>query len=311
MVLRSEVGRSQTERFTRGAVQMGLLLEDMDQIWIPRFSSRLESSIVERVSIARVALDEARAKIDGAAFQITATLGLNEWQPPEPLTYTRQAKKVFAAKRLDSVFFSPRVLELIELLSKDGLTVRDVAPPRCEQFVPIGADEFDYIEISDVRNDGTVTSSRMPRSEAPSRATWHVHSGDVLTSTVRPNRRLSALIMPEQDGFVCSSGFVVLQPQAIAPEVLLTYLRLPLFCELMDLHTSASMYPAISETDLLRLPFPKIPDNACRVITAAVQSAHTAREQATSLLDSAKRAVEIAIEKSEAEALAFLRDTTA
>jgi len=50
----------------------------------------------------------------------------------------------------------------------------------------------------------------------------------------------------------------VLEPKTIAPEVLLTYLRLPIICELMDLHTSASLYPAISERDLLKLPIPKI-----------------------------------------------------
>ncbi len=56
-----------------------------------------------------------------------------------------------------------------------------------------------------------------------------------------PIRRLSAIISPEQNGHVCSSGFVVLNPKRIAPEVLLTYLRLTIICELMDLHTSASL----------------------------------------------------------------------
>ena len=146
----------------------------------------------------------------------------------------------------------------------------------------------------------------VPMAEAPSRATQHVRAGDVITSTVRPIRRLSALVAPEQDGAVCSSGFVVLQPQGISGEVLLTFLRLPLVCELMDLHTSATMYPAISESDLLALPIPAIaPSVQAQVQDAVRQSAH-ARQRATRLLDAAKRAVEIAIEDSEAAALAHL-----
>ena len=129
----------------------------------------------------------------------------------------------------------------------------------------------------------------------------------MLTSTVRPNRRLSAIVGPEQAGCVASSGFVVLQPRAVPAEVLLTYLRLPLFCELMDLHTSASLYPAISERDLLALPFPEIPATASAAITTAMQSAHSAR----TLLARAQHAVEIAIETGEAEALASLSATTA
>ena|ERR1019366_5301144 len=142
--------------------------------------------------------------------------------------------------------------------------------------------------------------------EAPSRATWRVHAGDVLTSTARPIRRLSALVMPEQDGCIASSGFVALQPSDVPAEVLLTYLRLPLFCELMDLHTSASLYPAISETDLLRLPFPNLRPATGDAIVESVRSAHTTRHRARTLLDCAKRAVEIAIEQSEAAALNFL-----
>jgi hypothetical protein len=165
------------------------------------------------------------------------------------------------------------------------------------------------MEISDLRNDGTATTEAVPMREAPSRATWFARKGDVVTSTVRPNRRLSALVSPEQDGCVASSGFVVLQPKSVPAEVLLTYLRLPVFCELMDLHTSASLYPAISDADLLALPFPEITPSASDEIVSAVRAAHSAREKAHNLLTQAKRAVEIAIEDSEAAALEYLKES--
>ena len=234
-------------------------------------------------------------------------LGLDTWQPPEPLTYVRRASEVAAAGRFDSEFFAPRTLQLLAKLGAGGRTIRDVAPPRHEEFKAAGsAGEFDYIEIGSLRGDGTVGSERLPCVDAPSRATWHVREGDVVTSTVRPNRRLSALITPEQNGFVSSSGFVVLQPKAVPAEVLLTYLRLPPVCEVMDLHTSASLYPTISETDLLKLPFPKLDAKVCDQVTAAVRAAHTARREAQSLLARAQRAVEVAIEQGEPAALQLL-----
>lgn len=159
-----------------------------------------------------------------------------------------------------------------------------------------------------MRADGTVGAERLPQSEAPSRATSYVRAGDVITSCVRPIRRLSALITPDQSGFVCSSGFVVLQPQSVPSEVLLTYLRLPPICELMDLHTSASLYPAISEADLLALPFRPIDKEAEAEIVATVQSAHFARRKADALLGMAKHAVEIAVGQNEVEALVYLKD---
>ena len=133
-----------------------------------------------------------------------------------------------------------------------------------------------------------------------------MHPNDIITSTVRPIRRLSAQIDPDQNGYVCSSGFVILEPTGIRPELLLTFLRLPIICELMDLLASASMYPAISEAEILGLPLPSVDDATEKAVVAAVQEGRAAHARAHSLLDAAKRAVEIAIEDSEAAALAYL-----
>lgn len=89
---------------------------------------------------------------------------------------------------------------------------------------------------------------------------------------------------------------------------MLTYLRLPLICKLMDLYTSASMYPAISESDLLNLPIPKFSMTTEKAVEQSLQSARQAKQRATQLLEAAKRAVEIAIEDSEAAALNYLNE---
>ena len=144
--------------------------------------------------------------------------------------------------------------------------------------------------------------------EAPSRATWHVRPGDIVTSTVRPIRRLSAIISADQDGDVCSSGFVVLTPKAVSSECLLTYLRLPLVCELLHLFATASMYPALSEKDLLALPIPDIGADTDAGVSAAVRTSRVMLDRSELLLAAAKSAVEIAIEDSEAAALAFIAE---
>ncbi|MGB2781433.1 MAG: hypothetical protein WBD63_08155, partial [Phycisphaerae bacterium] len=110
-----------------------------------------------------------------------------------------------------------------------------------------------------------------------------------------PIRRLSAIVAEDQAGFICSSGFAVLKPTDIEPELLLVYLRLPLVCELLDLHTTASMYPAISTSDLMRIPV-SLPDAPTRQkIVAAVRESFAARREANRLLDGAKAMVEEAV----------------
>jgi hypothetical protein len=305
--LRCRFGFSQLLRQREQTIQYQLTLDRVRDVLVYRASQELQGAIEVAMLQYIAALEEASRETEHAETTLTTAIGLSNWQPPEPLTYIRLASEVSAAGRMDPQYFTPRVAELLAHFAKGGRTLGDVAPPRQERFAAVGTGTFRYVEIGDVRSDGTAMSETLPIAEAPSRATFYARSGDVLTSTVRPNRRLSAIVAPEQDGCVVSSGFVVLIPQAVPSEVLLTYLRLPLFCELMDLHTSASLYPAISDRDLLALPFPAIPAKATSTIVAAVQAIHAARQRAHALLNNAKRAVEIAIEDSETAALNYLK----
>ena len=370
--LNSKYGRTQILRARYGAAQPEVAPYYLRGIWIPKLGQKMDDCIAMFFRNSQQKRREMQTLQVQASQTLLRALGLENWQPPEPLTYTRRASEAFAAGRFDSEYFAPRVAQLLAKLGADGLTIGDVAPARHEAFDPkapqarhipaqgnalgirshkeqalkgrlnpgeisrpdgalssitpepralpwagigqavgleasaVASDTFQYIEIGGMRGDGTATSEATPTAEAPSRASQRVRGNDIITSTVRPIRRLSAIITPDQDGHVCSSGFVVLTPTGIAPEVLLTYLRLPVVCELMDLHTSASLYPAISERDILQLPIPKIDGATTAAITQSIRAAHAARQEAQSLLERAKRAVEIAIEQGEAAGMTFL-----
>jgi len=301
-------GRFQTRRESTGNVQLSLFISKITDLLITALSDDFVKLVAATVKRSDLCRDAAQTYQTAAEQTLLRALGLEGWEPPEPLTYTRRASEALAAARFDAEYFAPRVAQLLAKLSADGLTISDVAPARHDAFDASkhAADTFHYIEISGLRSDGTATSEPTPTNEAPSRASQKVHQGDIITSTVRPIRRLSAIIAPDQHEHVCSSGFVVLEPKAIAPEVLLTYLRLPIVCELMDLHTSASLYPAISERDILKLPIPKIPDKAAKEIIIQIRQAHQSRQSAQALLAKAKRAVEVAIEEGEEKALLSL-----
>lgn len=302
----TKYGREQLESGMKIVAQPTISTDSIRSLRIPPLGQSFQQEIAKLFKRSVDAKNQSSGFIVDAEAHLLHSFGLDVWLPPDDLSYISLSSKAFAAGRLDAQFFAPRVTQLRERLGRDGLRIGDVAPARHERFKPAEAGTFNYIEIGSLGTDGSAASEAVAMAEAPSRATQHVRGGDVVTSTVRPIRRLSALIAPEQDGAVCSSGFVVLQPERITGEVLLTYLRLPLVCELMDLHTSATMYPAISEADLLALPIPAIDPVAQQQVTQAVRQSIDARQQASRLLDAARRAVEIAIEDSEAAALAFL-----
>jgi hypothetical protein len=152
--------------------------------------------------------------------------------------------------------------------------------------------DFQYIEIGRITPDGSATAETVKGEQAPSRATWIVHSEDVITTLVRPIRRLTALIGQEQDGYVCSSGFAVLQATSVSVEVLLVYLRLRPIVELLNLYTTASMYPAISAADLMKIPVKRPSATAAQRVREHIIKSRELRQRSVDCLKDAKLRVQ-------------------
>jgi restriction endonuclease S subunit len=309
--LLGKYGNFQTLRESTGNVQLNLFLYKIRELKVPVFSAETQVKVATAVQNALAIAQKTRLIYSEAESFLLKALGIVDFLAPTKIANIKSFKDSFASTgRLDAEYYQPKYENLLNLLRKDGLTIADVAPVRSEKFQKTPGAYFQYLEIGGLRGDGSVAAEAVACDEAPSRASQRVRQGDIITSTVRPIRRLSALVAAEQDGYVCSSGFVVLQPKQIAAEVLLVYLRLPAICELMDLHTSASLYPAISERDLLGLPIPKIPADVQSKISELVRQSFTLKAQSERLLNSAKRAVEIAIEVDEVAGMAYLARET-
>lgn len=295
--LLTKYGRFQTLREATGNVQLNLFIYKLKSLKIPRLPLSFQIQIDNTVQSAHAKLEESKRLYAAAEAALMEALGLQGWQPPSESVAVKSFSQSFAKSgRLDAEYYQPRFQNLMNMLRQSGQTIGTVAKTAKRQFKPEAGQPFNYIEISDIGDITNIGSEILDGADAPSRAQWIVKTGDIIASTVRPIRRLSALIAPEQNNFVCSSGFAVLQPEFIEPETLLVYLRLPIICELLDLHTSASMYPAISISDLLEIPFPHISLSTRQNIVKFVSQAKTSSQESKRLLESARRAVEAAIE---------------
>jgi type I restriction enzyme S subunit len=160
------------------------------------------------------------------------------------------------AKRTDAEYYKPEYLELLLRLRKAGcVPVKDVAFPIRRKFKPKKGEYFDYIEISKVDlTTGEFDTSKIIGEEAPDRAQWVVNKDDILISTVRPIRNAIVLIKEGKENLVCSSGFCVLHPKTIQANYLFLYFKMPFIARLLDMHTTATEYPAINWNDVLNTP---------------------------------------------------------
>ena len=112
---------------------------------------------------------------------------------------------------------------------------------------------------------------------------------------------------------VGSSEFIVLRPKgdSISPETFMVFLRSAAVQTILRWCQDGSQHPRFSESDLLSIPVPDAVAQASAKISGLVLEGFAARRRAAARLDTAKRAVEIAIEQDEAAALRFLHEAEA
>jgi hypothetical protein len=261
-------------------------------IRIPEAVIQLADNLSESVEAAHQTVASSSVLYNEAEVLLLHELGLDRLRLPTTKTYTASFVEVMAAERMDAEFYQPKYQYTLAALRKTGLTVGMVAPPVRSKFRPKPGGFFQYIEIGGVVEGGRLEPELVPMDEAPSRAQTVLEAGDVVTSSVRPLRRLTGFVSQAQTGAIGTSGFIALRPIATTPEVLTVYLRLPLICEILDLYTTASMYPTISESDVLAFPFPRLSEGAQQDISALVQKGLAARQEAMQLLAAAQRRVE-------------------
>jgi len=291
--LNAPIGYALVRREASGASRDRIVLENLRALPVPIVTG--QDAFRHIVVLIDQAYQEADRLYAEAESTLKKALGLDRLDLAPRLFFEGASQDVMNAGRFDAEYSSPRSQNLIAALKQGGMTLEDVAPLANRPFRAQPDVPFNYIEIGDIQPGGTAVAQRIEGRDAPSRAQWIVQPGDIVTATVRPIRRLSAIIPDNQAGYVCSSGFAVLEPTKVEPEVLLTFLRLPLVCELLDLHTTASMYPAISTTDLLRLPIGLPPPGDREAIVARVQESLRAKREGSRLLKEARELVERAV----------------
>lgn len=156
-------------------------------------------------------------------------------------------------------------------------------------------EEFDYIDVSSVSNENYAVEAtqRLKGRDAPSRARRRVRSGDVLFATIRPTLKRVAVIPPELDGQVCSTGYFVLRPSNEIDHRFLFYaLFTEQFMGAMESLQKGASYPAVTDAEVRSQPlsFPALSEQK-RIVTVldeAFEGIATAKANAEKNLQNAR-----------------------
>lgn len=219
--------------------------------------------------------------------------------PPAKPNFVRLLPDAQLFERWDAQNHASLSAEVEQRLSreKDGdLFVSDVAELVDERADPRrwGAKQFNYIEISDIDSQTCVVySNSIETTVTPSRARKLVKAGDVLVSTVRPERGTVGVVGPHQDGSVCTTGLAVLRPRKIDPLILAYLLKTEFVIAQLMRNNVGIAYPAINESCISDVMLPiggehlsKLHAQA-REIAEGEERLHSLRKQFREAIESA------------------------
>lgn len=153
-----------------------------------------------------------------------------------------------------------------------------------------GEETFSYLALSNVSDGRIQEVQEVPCEDAPSRARRRVREGDVLIGTVRPPQRSHAIVPPELDGAVCSTGFCVVRcGDGINPRYVLEYVLSHDFFTQMMGFVAGSGYPAVKNSDvgLMKTTNPPLPEQ--RKIASVLYTVDQAIQQTEAIIEQTER----------------------
>jgi type I restriction enzyme S subunit len=327
--LNSKTGQLFCLRGKRGAIQEGLNLSDLKeiQVYIPKdekFQVIIENII--RVSFGKT--DDSKYLYSQTKELLLSEIGLWGWRPKHTLSFEKKYSEAKQAERLDAEYFQSKYDDIVKVIKnyKGGwdtlgnlceLVGHPSNPPYADTgtedaektFIVTQNDLGDY-SLADTywsKVDAKYTTSDFVRKNPK----YILRKNDLVLYTVgAPPHIGKANIIFDEDIKATIGSFVTLvraNAEKINPFSLLSLLNSPVGYLLTNRFQRGMVQQYIYPKDLVQTPVPIPPKEVQSHIQQKISESFALRQESKRLLECAKRAVEVAIEKDEKTALQWLK----
>lgn len=307
--LSSKYGQVQIARYVTGATgQLHLYPSDVDRIVLPEIGAALRKKIYDLYAAEWESYESSREAQRRADKTIFEALGISNWCPPQPLSFTARASDSLAAGRMDAQYFRPLFEEVTQHLHDTGravelgsiltTNVRGRQPTYSDTGLPV-------INSKHVRANRVVLSeNRTAIVEEPSII---IQSGDVLLNGTGVGTIGRAAAYLHSQHAVPDNHVTVLRGGSVDPIYLAAFLNSALGQWQIERHIRGSsgqveLYP----NDIAKIVFWDAPEDVQAMVREAVLAAFREESRAQRLLELARGAIEIAVVDGESAAVDFL-----
>ncbi len=314
MFLYSEIGQKVLLRTASQTGQPHLTLDAIKQIEVPLFTNEFQNKFEKLYKESQRFKQESEKEYRKGQILLLTELGLTNWQPKHQLTFIKTFSDTQQAERIDAEYYQPKYGEIISAIknySGGWDRLGNLLKIKDKNFTPENSEEYQYIELSNIAGNGEITGCTTDfGSELPSRARRIVATGDVIVSSIEGSLSSIALVGGEYDKSLCSTGFYVVNSQFYNSEALLVLLKSIVGQMLLKKGCNGTILTAINKDEFSNVALPKIDTAKQLEIQQKVTESFKHRKQSKQLLESAKKAIEIAIEQDEQTAIDWLKTQT-
>ena len=309
--LNSKHGQNQINRFKTITGQPNINMSLIKSLKIPEFSTSFQMQIE-----ALILASERKRNFTINIYQesetlLLETLGLNKFEPTAEAVNVKSFKESFLSSgRLDAEYYQNKYDDYIDLICRypNGYELIEVV---CKQkdinYTPKDNVEYKYIELANIGKTGDIKGCTIAfGSELPTRARRKVNTNDVIISSIEGSLDSCAIVTEEYDNALCSTGFYIISSNKINSETLLVLFKSEPIQNILKKGCSGTILTAINKIEFQNIPVPIIDKQIQQQIASLVSESFTLKKQSEQLLETAKRAVEIAIEDGEENAFQFI-----
>ncbi len=312
--LNSKYGRQEIEKYSMVSNQANFSPAKFKEIKIPIFSNTFQLEIETFVKTSYQKLEDSKNLYKEVESLLLKELDLVDFTPKNENIAIKSFKDSFMQTgRLDSEYYQTKYDEIEKIISEQrSFTYIKNEFNHIKTSFDKSKNGYNYIEIGNVNvSDGTNVFNYVETQVLPANAKINVKNGDLLVSTVRPYRGAVTIIDTSENDLIVSGAFTVLRKKEnskINTQVLQVLLRTNIYKELLLKYNVGTSYPVIKDDDVLNLVIPIIDISIQNRIEEKIKKSFLLKEESKRLLDLAKKAVEIAIEKDENEAVEFINE---
>lgn len=265
--------------------------------------ARLVKASFKAIEMAKVAMTEAENILLDA-------MGLCDWSPPDPLTYTRSAMSVATVGRLDANYFAPKYDAVLSRLNATGVAKRLGAG--LTKLVARGAQPTYVDDGLPVINSKHVRANRVLLDESNRRAlpkALRIQPGDVLVNGTGIGTIGRAAPYLGKEEALPDNHVTIVRTDELDPLFLSVFLNTPLGQMQIERMISGSsgqieLYPE----DIRKIVVWHAPVGVQEQVADHVRGAFAVEARSNTLILIAKHMVEISLARDEAAALGYLAE---